>query len=73
MMLVKELLNMYFISINNNIEANEIDKIHIISENNNDLNLVFYKSNDNKYFVKYNFINLPNGKHLEFFAKYICI
>ena len=30
-----------------------------------------YKTKDNKYFAKYEFINLANGKHIEFFSKYI--
>ena len=71
MNLVKNLLNIYFTNIVENIDAKEIDRIHIISENNNDFNIVFYKTSDNKYFIKYEFVNYPNGKHIEFFAKYI--
>jgi hypothetical protein len=71
MNLVKELLNIYIINVSENINGKEIEKIHVISENNNDFNLVFYKTIDNKYFVKYEFINFPNGNHFEFFAKHI--
>lgn len=71
MNLVKHLLNTYIIDIKDNVNAEEIDKIHILSENNNDFNIVFYKTKDNKYFAKYEFINLANGKHIEFFSKHI--
>ena len=71
MNLVKELLNIYVVNVTEDINGKEIEKIHVISENNNDFNLVFYKTTDNKYFVKYEFINFPNGNHFEFFAKHI--
>ena len=71
MNIVKNMLNINFKNIVSDISGNEIGKINVLSENNNNIELVFYKTPSNKYFVKYNFINLPNGDHLEFFAKFI--
>ena len=71
MNLVKELLNIYFVNIIDEVNGTEIEKIHITSENNNDFYIVFYKTSDNKYFIRYEFVNFPNGKHFEFFTKHI--
>ena len=38
---------------------------------NNLLDIVFYKSSDDKYFIEYVFLTQPYGKHLMFFEKYV--
>jgi hypothetical protein len=71
MNVVKKLLNLYFVDIKDNIEAKKIAEMQIIAEKLNNINLVFYKTDDNKYYVQYEFIGKPTGKHLEFFADYV--
>lgn len=71
MELVKKLLNNYIIGIADNIEAKEIGEIKFDIENNNFINLVFYKTADNKFYVQYQFISKPNGAYLEFFAQFV--
>lgn len=71
MNIVKNLINIHFSDIVLDIDAQNIGKINIVSENNNEIELLFYKTKDDKIYIKYNFINLPNGNHLEFFAKFI--
>lgn len=71
MTVVKKLLNNYIVDITDKIEAKKIAEMQIIAENSNNINLDFYKSDDGKYYIQYNFIAKPNGKHLEFFAGFI--
>lgn len=71
MELAKLMLNIHFLGINDNIQALQEANLEIWSENNNYLNLVFYKNSEDKYFVQYNFLRTPQGKHLELFAKYV--
>lgn len=71
MFLVKKLLNLYFENIVSDVEAANIAYIKIKAENNNYINIDFYQSADNRYFVRYNFMNVPHGKHLEFFARFV--
>lgn len=71
MRMVKKLLNNYIIGQKDNVDAKKIAEIQIIAENQNNINLVFYKSKDDEYYVRYDFIAKPTGKHLEFFANHI--
>lgn len=71
MLLVKKLLNLYFENVIDGVEAKNIAYIKIKAENNNYIHLDFYKTSDGKYFMRYNFMNVPHGKHLEFFAKFV--
>lgn len=71
MNMVKKLLNLYLENVFDKVNAEKIAELNIKSENNNFINLLFYKSKDNRYYVQYDFINKPHGKHLEFFAKYV--
>lgn len=71
MNIVKVLLNTRIISIVNDVKAKRIASFHIVFENDNNVNLVFYKSDDGKYYAKYDFLSQPKGKHLEFFVQYI--
>lgn len=68
---VKILLNSYYSNILDDVKADKIDSIRIKAEHNNLLDIVFYKSSDDKYFLKYEFLNQPSGKHLEFFEKFV--
>lgn len=69
--LVKKLLNLYIIGISDNIKAKQLGEIKFDIENNNFINLVFYKTTDNKFYVQYHFVTKPNGAHLEFFARFV--
>lgn len=40
--------------------------MEISAEHNNLVDLVFYQSDDGKYYVQYEFLKAPNGKHIEF-------
>ena len=71
MELVKKLLNLYIIGVADNINAKQIGEIKFDIENNNFINLVFYKTADNKFYVQYQFVTKPNGAHLEFFAQFV--
>lgn len=74
MNLAKLLLNTHFqsiVSADDIPTKQEIGKITLKVEYNNLLNLIFYKSSDNKYVVTYDFLKTPQGKHLEFFAPYV--
>ena len=71
MLIVKKLLNLYFEKVVDDINAQKIAYIKVKAENNNYVNLDFYKSADNKYFVRYDFLNIPTSKHLEFFARFV--
>ncbi len=71
MNLVKNLLNTPILSIKPEINGKEILSLNIISENNNNIKMNFYETPDQKYFVQYDFIKKPQGRHLEFFASYI--
>ncbi len=69
MNIVKKLLNTYVKDYVGDIgEAESLGFIDIDAENDNHVKLEFYKTNDNRYFVKYNFIGTINSKHLEIFA-----
>ena len=68
MNLVKKLLNLYTINIVENIDAEKIANMYIFAENDNNLELDFYKSQDGKYYIQYIFAGTPKGKHLEIFA-----
>ena len=65
---VKKLLNLYIVNIVADIDVQKIAEMKLDVENNNFITLNFYKSGDNKYYIKYDFIAPPQGKHLEFFA-----
>jgi ABC-2 type transport system permease protein len=72
MTLVKNLLNTQIQTISKNIDnTEEYGKITVEAENNNKFSLVFYKTSDNKYFAKFEFLTIPTGNHLVFFEKYI--
>ena len=63
-------MNTYAVNIVENIEELPLAKIKIQTEKNN-IDLIFFKTKDNKYFAKYDFMTPPNGKHIEFFARYV--
>ena len=71
MNIVKKLLNIYAKGYEDNIDAEYLGFIGIEAENDNNIKLDFYKTNDDRYFVKYNFIGTINSKHLEFFVNNI--
>lgn len=71
MNLAKNLLNTKILSIVKSIQATEVFSMDIISENNNNIKLRFFETPEHKYYVKYDFIKPPHGKHLEFFAPYV--
>lgn len=71
MNLAKKLLNLYYIDVKEKVEAKRIAELKIDVENNNYITLAFYKTLDNKYYVQYEFLTAPKGKHLEFFAHYV--
>lgn len=71
MQLVKNLLNSEILSVVENIKAQKKGLIKLDVENNNFINLVFYQTADNKYYMQYNFVTPPHGHHLEFFAPYV--
>lgn len=71
MLIVKKLLNLHFDDIVDSIDAEKIAYLEIKAEDNNYVNIDFYKASDGKYYAQYNFQNVPKGKHLEFFAKYV--
>ena len=71
MTLVKNLLNTKILAVFSDITAEKVFSITAQIENNNEIELEFYKNSDNKYFAKYYFIKKPKGKHLEFFEQYI--
>lgn len=67
----KTLLNSYYSNIGEKVEAVKLASVQIKAEYNNLLDIVFYKSSDDKYFVEYVFLTQPSGKHLVFFEKYV--
>ncbi len=71
MNLAKNLLNTSILSVKTNIQGNKIFSLNIISENSNNIKMNFYETPNQKYYVQYDFIQNPKGKHLEFFASYI--
>ena len=72
MNLVKILLNTFYISLAEDVQGLKVlTELKIDAEYGNSVTLVFYKNQDGKYFVKYNFLAVPSGKHLEFFEKYV--
>ncbi len=71
MQLVKKMLNSDIISVTDKIDAQKQGTIKLDIENNNYINLDFYKTTDKKYYIRYNFVTPPHGHHLEFFASYI--
>ena len=71
MNLVKILLNTSYTTVKEDIKGEILSELKLDVENNNSVTLIFYKTDDNKYFVKYDFLKLPNGKHIEFFEKYV--
>lgn len=71
MNLAKKLLNLFIIGVENNISATPIGMIKLDIENNNFINLVFFKTKDNKYYMQYHFVTEPKGTHLEFFANFV--
>ena len=72
MNLAKNLLNCYILNdVVDDIKAHRIGEIKLDIENNNFINLLFFKTKDNKYYVQYQFVNKPHGAHLEFFAQYV--
>ena len=71
MNLAKILLNTYYQNIVEDVKVEKLSSLHIKAEYNNLLDIVFYKSSDGKYFIQYVFLTQPNGKHIEFFDKYV--
>lgn len=71
MNIAKILLNVYYQSISENIKGKKLANLEISAEHNNLVDLIFYESNDGKYYVQYEFLKAPNGKHIEFFEKYV--
>ncbi len=71
MNIAKILLNVYYQSISENIKGKKLANLEISAEHNNLVDLVFYQSDDGKYYVQYEFLKAPNGKHIEFFEKYV--
>ncbi len=69
--LAKNLLNIYLEDVVDSIEATRFAEIKLDIENNNFINLVFYKTDQGKYYVQYDFVAPPKGKHLEFFARFV--
>ena len=61
---VKNLLNIFVINVVDFIDATNLGYISIVTENDDDIKLSFYKTNDNKYFVRYDFINNITNNHL---------
>ncbi len=71
MTLVKDLLNTQILSVSKDVDAEKVFSINLMIENDNVIELEFFKTPEQKYYAKYYFIKQPTGKHLEFFAKYI--
>lgn len=71
MNLAKILLNTYYQNIVEGVKVEKLSSLRIKAEYNNLLDIVFYKTSDGKYFVQYVFLTQPNGKHIEFFEKYV--
>ena len=71
MNIAKILLNVYYQSISENIKGKKLANLEISAEHNNLVDLVFYQSDDGKYYVQYEFLKAPKGKHIEFFEKYV--
>ena len=71
MNIVKELLNTYIVDIYDDIKGKNVGTIKIKAENNNNIELSFYEDENGKIFVKYNFLSIIKGKHLEIFANSI--
>ena len=69
MNIVKNLIKTEITDVLDNIEGKKEGKIAIKSENYNNIDMVFYSTPDDRFFVKYEFLTTPKGKHLEFFAK----
>ena len=70
MNLVKNLLNTYAIDVVEKIDSDTFATIKIKTEKN-DVDLLFYKTDDDKYYVRYEFAPNLAGKHIEFFAEHI--
>ncbi len=68
--LVKKLLNIYTIGATKDVEAKNIGKINIVAENGY-ADLLFYKTNDDRYFVKYVFNTKQEAKHIDIFEKHV--
>lgn len=68
MNIVKTLINTTIIDVKDDVDGKLEGKITINAENSNDVELLFYSTKDNKFFVKYKFLADINGKHLKFFA-----
>ncbi len=62
----KKLLNISITNVVDNIEGKEFAKLTFKTENN-DVELLFYKSDDDKIFVKYNFLTTTSEKNLDLF------
>lgn len=71
MNLAKKLLNLYIIDIKMDIDARPIGIIKLDIENNNFINLAFFKTKDDMYYMQYQFVTKPQGAHLEFFAHFV--
>lgn len=71
MTLVKDLLNTKILAVKSDVLAQKSFSVTTEIENNNEIELEFFETSDNKYYAKYYFIKMPKGKHLEFFEKYI--
>lgn len=71
MTLVKNLLNTQILSVEPEIKGKKLGSINIVVENNNEIELEFFVTDEQKYYAKYYFIKQPNGKHLAFFGKYV--
>ena len=71
MRLVKNLLNSNILSVAESVNAQKIGTLKLDVEDNNYVNLEFYKTVDKKYYMQYNFVTPPHGRHLEFVAPYL--
>ena len=71
MNVVKNLINIYVVNVVENIDAENIGHLSILTENDDAVKLTFYKENDDKYFAKYDFTNEPKNEHLIEFYKSI--
>ncbi|MBQ8751259.1 MAG: Gldg family protein [Alphaproteobacteria bacterium] len=69
MNIAKQLLNIKINNVLDEISGSKIAKLNFKSEND-DVELLFYKTDDDKFFVKYNFLTTV-GKDLELFASSI--
>lgn len=72
MMLMKQLLNTPMQQESKVIANPKLQfEINLEVEQNNQVEIQFFKSKDGKSWVKYNFIRVENNNHLQFFESYV--